>query len=233
MDMKPVCKSQEPSRRAALYGMSLLLSAPAFALSPFALIMLPIVGQSVANLLESRRNEELQLKMTSAHMAFQWAAMQMQVGEVEAAHMTYRGVLATLGVLSRNADGYGTMMAVDRGRVYVERNGMGGYLTPDEVRLFNGLPDEGRPLPVPVDPDTYRSRIDRETSRIAADRAADQQGLTPEAFEATQSLAGLRRFSSGRSPSFGGDSTLLLTANRSPTQIARKGIGRQMNTYAI
>ncbi|WP_374658573.1 hypothetical protein [Inhella sp.] len=232
MNIKPDCEIQEPSRRAALSGISLLLSTPAFALPPFALIMLPIIGQSVANLLESRRNEELQLKLASAQLAFQWATIQLQVGEVEAAHVSYRGALATLGVLSRNADGYGTMMAVDRGRVYIERNGMGGYLTPDEVRLFNGLPDEGRPLPVPVEPDTYRSRIDRETSRIAADRASTQQGLTSEAFEVTQSLAGMRRFSSGRSPSFKGDSTLLLTANRSPTQIAGK-VGRQMNTYSI
>ena len=208
-------------------------SVPAWALGAAALIMLPILGQSIAQLLESRRNEALQARLASAQISFQWAALQMQVGNVEAAHVSYRGALLSLGAVSNNADGYGTLLAVEQGRVFLERDGVGGYLNPDEVRLLGGLADQGRPLPIPVDPGSYPNRLDRSTSHALAERAARQLGLGAEPFMAQESIGGLRRFASGREVRLGGDSAVLLTVNRQPSTVAEGRTGRRVNAYPV
>jgi len=220
------------SRRTVLRAAAALMVTPAFGMSPLLLIMLPIAAQALSDFFAGRRAEEAQNKLMAAQLSFQWAVLHLQAGDTNAAQVSYRGSLATLGVLTQNADGYGTRLGVQSGRIFVERGNQGGYLTPGELDQFKGYGEEGRPLPVPLEPDRYPSRIERSQGEAMVTAVAKRMGMGPNAFVKFQSPAGARRFATGRSPSYGGDMSTLLTHNTQLTMVDG-AMRREVNTHVV
>jgi hypothetical protein len=202
------------SRRLALVPM-LGMGLPVLAFSPLVLTMLPITVQVLGQLFGAYRQEQAQERLMAAQLAIQYAGWQMQAGQVGASHFTFNDTMARLGWLSRNADGAGTQVGLFEGRVAVMRDGIGGFLTPDE--LTHVAENPGR-IPVPVTPSSYESRLTEPEMRQAVAVAAKRNGEDAQGFMGARAPAGVRRFATGRSRSTTGDLQMLLTVDRPKSQ---------------
>ncbi len=198
------------SRRMVLMPV-LGMSLPAMAISPLALTMIPITVQVLGQLFGAYRQERAQERLMAAQLAIQYAGWQMQAGQVDASHFTFNDTMARLGWLSGNADGAGTQVGLFEGRVAVMRDGIGGFLTPDELSHVSSNP--GR-IPVPVTSSSYESRLTEPEMREVVAAAARRSGEDAMGFMRARAPAGVRRFATGRQPSATGDMQMLLAIDR-------------------